>query len=99
MHFTYIEGGEIISDIKDFLDGAGHSVQDPINDMHHTVCGHLVTMDDPGTVHCHNLHRDSQIFIKPSPSLGSEVLYRHKSIMYSCNIVHFYTVHTLTPFE
>lgn len=56
--FAYTEGGEIIVDIQDFLDGVAHGADDPINDMHHAVCGHLVTMDDPGTVHCHDLHRE-----------------------------------------
>lgn len=55
-HTTYIEGGEVIRDIQGVLDGVSHSADDPIDHMHHSVCGHLVTVDDPGTVYCHNLH-------------------------------------------
>lgn len=60
--FTYSEGGELICDIQDFLDVVAHAADDPINDMHHTICGHLITIDDPGTVHCHNLHREEMLY-------------------------------------
>lgn len=62
MHYTYTEWGEVLIDIQDFFDGAANSTDDPINDMHHTVCGHLVTMDDPGTVHSHDLHRKENLY-------------------------------------
>ncbi len=62
MHFTYVEGGELIGDIQVLLDGVAHSRDDPINDMHHTICGHLVTIDDPGTVHCHDLHSEEILY-------------------------------------
>lgn len=62
MHFTYIEGGELICDIQVLLDGVAHSGDDPINDVHHTVCGHLVTIDDPGTVHCHDLQSEEILY-------------------------------------
>ena len=57
MRFTYVEGGEVIVDVQDILDGAGHGADDPVDHMHHAVCGHLVTVDDSGTVHCHNLNK------------------------------------------
>lgn len=75
MHFTYIESGEIIIDIQDLHDGVAHSADDPINDVHHTVCGHLVTVDDPGTVHCHNLNREEIVDEAIRPSFGSVVFY------------------------
>ncbi|KAG7224547.1 hypothetical protein INR49_011299, partial [Caranx melampygus] len=43
-------GGEVIRDIQDVLDGVSYSADDPIDHMHHSVCGHLVTVDDPGTM-------------------------------------------------
>lgn len=55
---TYIKGGELIIDIQNLLDGVAHSTDDPINDVHHTVGGHLITVDDPGAIHRHNLHRE-----------------------------------------
>lgn len=54
-HFPYIEGGEVISVVQDFLDGISCHSDDSVNNVHHTVGGHLVSMDDPGTVDCHNL--------------------------------------------
>lgn len=61
MHVTYIEGRELIIDIQGVLNGVDHRADDAVNDMHHSVRGHLVTMDDPGTIHCHNLHREAKI--------------------------------------
>lgn len=55
---TYAEGGELIVDIQDVLDGVAHAADHPINHVHHAVRGHLVTVDDPGTVHGNDLHRE-----------------------------------------
>lgn len=57
-HFTHTKRGEVICDVQDIFNGVTHSADYPIDDMHHTICGHLVTVDDPGTVHCHNLHTE-----------------------------------------
>lgn len=43
---TYSEGAELIGDIQDFLHVAANTADDPIDDMDHAVCGHLITVDD-----------------------------------------------------
>lgn len=55
MQCTYVERRELVVDIQDVLDGVAHGADDPVDDVHHTVCGHLVAVDDPGAVHCHDL--------------------------------------------
>lgn len=62
--FTYVERGQLICDIQDVFDSIGHSTDDPVDDMNHTICGYLVTMDDPGTVHCYNLHTEERFTLK-----------------------------------
>lgn len=56
-HFPYIEGGEIIGIVQDFLDRVSCHSDDSVDNVHHTIGGHLVSMDNPGTVHRHNLLR------------------------------------------
>lgn len=58
---TYAEGGELVVYIQHIHDGAAHGADDPINYVHHAVRGHLVTVDDPGTVYGHDL-RSEDIF-------------------------------------
>lgn len=58
---TYAEGGELVVYIQHVPDGAAHGADDPINYVHHAVRGHLVTVDDPGTVDGHDL-RSEDIF-------------------------------------
>lgn len=55
---TYAERGDVIVYIQDIFDGVAHAADDPINYVHHTISGHLVTVDDPGTVHGHDLHSE-----------------------------------------
>lgn len=56
-HCPYIEGGEVIGVVQDFFDGVSCHSDDSVDNVHHTVGGHLISMDDPGTVDCHNLLR------------------------------------------
>lgn len=53
---TYIESGEVIVNLNDILNGVAHGSDDTVDDVHHSVGGNLVAMDDPGTVHRHDLH-------------------------------------------
>lgn len=55
VRFAYTEGVEVLVHIQDFFDGVAHGGDDAIDDMHHAVGGHLVTVDNPGTVHRHYL--------------------------------------------
>lgn len=55
VYLAYIEGRELVIDIQLVLDGVAHGADDPVDDVHHAVGGHLVTVDDPGAVHRHDL--------------------------------------------
>lgn len=53
--FPYRERGEFIHGVQDFPDGVCCNSDDSVHNVHHTVGGHLVSMDNPGTVDCHDL--------------------------------------------
>lgn len=54
--FTYSERGEVGVHLQEVPNGVADDTDDPVNHVHHSVCGHLVPMDDSGTVYRHNLH-------------------------------------------
>lgn len=60
--FPHHQRAEVIICLDNVLDGPSHSCDDTVDDMDHTICGHLVTMDDSGTVHRHNLRARIIIF-------------------------------------
>lgn len=68
--FTYSKSGEIFVVFQIVLDGVAHRADDSINDVHHTVFGHLVSVDDPGTVHRHNLDREEMLLSSSTISIG-----------------------------
>lgn len=57
---TYTEGRKLILLIQDILNGFAHATDDPINHVHNAVRGHLVSVDDPCTVHGHDLRSEEQ---------------------------------------
>lgn len=59
---TYTEGREFILFIQDVFNGFAYAADDPINHVHNPVCGHLVAVDDPGTVHGHDLCSEEKDF-------------------------------------
>lgn len=61
MNYTYTEGRELIGNIQDIPDCVANSTDDSINHVYHTVCGQLVTKDDPSTVHRHDLQREEML--------------------------------------
>ncbi|TNN63512.1 hypothetical protein EYF80_026254 [Liparis tanakae] len=72
-YMTYSEGAELIGDIQDFLHVVANTADDPIDDMDHAVCGHLIAVDDPGTVHEFSLLFDSSSFSFAAASSFSPV--------------------------
>lgn len=58
---TYIQRRQIILNVKHILNGVAHSSDNTINDMHHSIGGHLVPMNDPGTVDCNHLNKKEGI--------------------------------------
>lgn len=68
---TYAEGRELIPFIQDVFNGFAHAADDPINHVHNAVRGHLVSVDDPGTVHGHDLHSEERFQSLHKTSLGS----------------------------
>lgn len=52
---AYVEGGEVVIILQDIPDGAADGADHAVHHVHHPVGGHLVTVQDPGTVHSHNL--------------------------------------------
>lgn len=53
---TYVQRRQIILNFKHILNGVANSSDDTIDDMHHTIGGNLVPMNDPGTVDSHHLN-------------------------------------------
>lgn len=68
---TYTEGRELILFIQDILNGFAHTADDPINHVHNAVRGHLVGVNDPGTVHGHHLHSEEKCRSLQGINLGS----------------------------
>lgn len=60
---TYTEGRELILFIQDVFNGFAHAADDPINHVHNAIRGHLVSVDDPGTVHGHDLSQRGKISV------------------------------------
>lgn len=52
----YIQRRQILLNVEHILNGVPNSSDDPIDDMHHSVSGHLVPMYDPGTVNSNHLN-------------------------------------------
>lgn len=68
---TYTEGRQLILFIQDVFNGFAHTADDPINHVHNAVRGHLVSVDDPGTVHGHDLHGEEKCQSLHGTNLGS----------------------------
>lgn len=58
MHGPYPKGLEGIFNLNDLLDVVGHGRDDLINEVHHAIGRVVVSFQQPGTVHCHNLPRE-----------------------------------------
>lgn len=54
---TYIQRRQIFLNIQHILNGVAHSSDNTIYNMHHSVGGHLVTMNDPSTVDSNHLYK------------------------------------------
>lgn len=55
--FPYTQGCQVIVNLNDILDCVANSFDNTVNDMHNSIGGNLVTMDNPGAVHSHHLHK------------------------------------------
>lgn len=53
---THTQSCQVIVNLDDILDGVSNSADDTVNNMHNTIGGNLVTMDNPGTIHSHHLY-------------------------------------------
>lgn len=52
------QGFQAVLSLNDLLDGVGGGGNDLVDDMNHSVGGVVVSFQQPGTVYCHNLHRE-----------------------------------------
>lgn len=54
---SYTKRRKVFIELQVILDGVPHGLDYPIDDMHHTICGQLVSIENPDTVHCNNLRK------------------------------------------
>lgn len=57
--WTYAQSAQLIFYFNDVLNGVANRSDDTIKYVHHTVGGHLVAVNDPRTVHGHNLNKSN----------------------------------------
>lgn len=55
---THPKGFQAVLGLNDLLDGVGGGGNDFVNDMNHSIGGMVVSFQQPGTVHSHNLQRE-----------------------------------------
>lgn len=53
---THTQSCQVIFNLDDILNCVSNSADDTVNDMHNSIGGNLVAVDNPGTVHSHHLH-------------------------------------------
>lgn len=59
--FTYSEREEFFAFFQEVLYCVRNVRDHAVYDMHHTICSHLVTVDDSGTVYRNNLDRKRNV--------------------------------------
>lgn len=64
------EGFQAVLSLNDLLDGVGGGGDDLVDDMNHSVGGMVVSFQQPGTVHCHNLHRERPVGVTGNKTSG-----------------------------
>lgn len=55
---TYAQSTQVFVHFDHILNSVANSCDDAVNDVDHSIGGHLVTVNDPGTVHCDNLNEN-----------------------------------------
>lgn len=55
---TYAQSTQVIVHFDHILNSVANSCDDAVNDVDHSIGGHLVTVNDSGTVHCDNLNEN-----------------------------------------
>lgn len=60
---TYFQCSEIIIGFYQVPYRLVHNADDPIDDVHDSISGHLVAMNDPGAIHSDNLLKQFTLVI------------------------------------
>ena len=55
--YTYAQSCQVVIDLDEILHGVSNGADHAVNDVHNSVGGNLITVDDPGTIHSHHLHK------------------------------------------
>lgn len=54
--FTHAQSRQVIVNLNDILDCVSNGTDNTVNDMHNSIGGNLVAIDNPSAVHSHHLH-------------------------------------------
>lgn len=82
---TYTQFDEFLIALNDIPDAISHCTDDTVNYMYHSICGHLVGMNDPGTVNCHNLQNTEQQSDKHILNSSDQTGYNYNKLFINYN--------------